>query len=230
MSFATTQWSLVLAARRDDAGAASALAELCRRYRAPVLAYLRRAGHGDAEDLTQDFFVRLLQQRFDAGADRAHGRFRQFLLGTLQHFVADQRDAQRAQKRGGGVGHEDLEAAAAALVDPGQSPERAFAREFAWTVIECALRRLREEAQAAGHGERHVALAPLLLDSRDPGALAAVAARLDVRANTLAVMLKRWRERLQQLVRAELAQTVGDEDQLEQELRALRETLRTISA
>lgn len=225
--FATTQWSLVLAAREGE-HAAAALAELCRRYREPVIAYLRRSGQSgaDAEDLAQGFFVRLLEKRFDLSADPTRGRFRSFLLGALRHHLGDDQDARQAQRRGGGVAHDDIADRADSLMDAGRTPEQAFDHAYALVTIERALARLRDEARAAGYAERHAALAPLLLEAREPGALEQVARILDVRANTLAVMLSRWRERLAQLVRAELAETLADPAQVDDEMRALRAVLR----
>lgn len=226
--FATTRWSLVLAAR-DASQADAALAELCRRYRAPVLAFLRRHGQSaaDAEDLAQGFFVKLLEQRFDRHADPARGRFRSFLLGALRHHLGDCLDARQAQRRGGGAAHGDIAAEADALADAGRTPEQAFDHEFALVLVDRAMARLRDEAVAAGHGERHARLAPLLLEGREPGALEHAAQALGLRANTLAVMLSRWRERLSRLIRDELVETLADPSQVDEEMRALRAVLRS---
>jgi len=103
--FATTQWSLLLAARADDVNAAAALSGICAQYRAPVLDYIRRAGHSqsDAEDLTQAFFVRFLERRADHAADPQRGRFRQLLRLQLRHFLCDSYAAGQAIKRGAGL-------------------------------------------------------------------------------------------------------------------------------
>lgn len=225
--FATTQWSLVLAAR-NASQADAALAELCRRYRAPVLAFLRRNGQSaaDAEDLAQGFFVKLLEQRFDRTADPARGRFRSFLLGALRHYLSDCLDAQQAQRRGGGAAHADIAEDADSLADTGRTPEQAFDHEFALVMVDRAMVRLRDEAAAAGYADRHALLAPLLLESREPGALEQAAQSLGLRANTLAVMLSRWRERLSQLIREELLETLADPAHVDDEMRALRAVLR----
>jgi len=225
--FATTQWSLVLAAR-NSTQADAALAELCRRYRAPVLAFLRRSGQSaaDAEDLAQGFFVKLLEQRFDTSADPARGRFRSFLLGALRHHLGDSLDARQAQRRGGGVVHADIADGADSLADGGRTPEQTFDHEYALVMVDRAMGRLRDEAIRAGYGERHALLAPLLLESREPGALEQAAQALGLRANTLAVMLSRWRERLSQLIREELLETLADPAQVDEEMRALRAVLR----
>lgn len=228
-AFRTTQWSLVFAARNEGDAASTALAELCRRYRGPVLTYIRCLGHAsaDADDLTQAFFLRLLERRSDVGADPARGRFRSYLLGALKHFLADANAANSAAKRGGGLRHAALDDEFAAhIVDPAPTPERAFDRAFAFAAIERALQRLREEARASGKSAQLALLDEFLLESRESGVQQALALRLQVRANTLAVALKRWRERLSALIRDEVAQTVADPAAVETEVRALRAALR----
>ena len=137
--FATTRWSLILDARGAPEDARPALEEICRAYRGPVLSYVRRAGHAgaDAEDLTQEFFARLLERRWDERADPARGRFRSFLLTALKRFLIDQHAARTAQKRGGALSHDDdgLETIAG---PEALSPEAAFERAWAATVIERA--------------------------------------------------------------------------------------------
>lgn len=228
--FHTTQWSLVFAARSEGDAARVALAELCRRYREPALAYVRCLGHGpaDAEDLTQAFFLRLLERRSDLGADPARGRFRSYLLGSLKHFLADARDAAHAAKRGGARPHVAIdEAPAAHLADAAPTPEQAFDRAFAFATIERAMRRLQGEAEDRGKGAQLALLGDFLLEPRESGALQALAQRLGVRANTLAVSVKRWRDRLAALVRDEVAQTVADPRSVDAEVLALRAALRS---
>lgn len=227
-AFRTTSWSLVLAARDRERNGAVALAELCRRYREPVLSYVRWLGlpAQEAEDTTQAFFMRLLERRIDAQADASRGRFRNFLLGALRNFIADERDASRAQKRGGAIAHEPIDAATAQLRSQAASPEQAFERGFAFATIERAFGKLRSEAARGGKAEQFAAIADLLLEPERGGALAARAEKLGVRANTLAVACARWRTRLSDLIRAEIAETVDDPAQVDEELRALRATLR----
>lgn len=228
--FRTTQWSLVFAARDEGEGARAALAELCLRYREPALTYVRCRGHAppDAEDLTQAFFVRLLERRSDIHADPARGRFRSYLLGALKHFLADARDADLAAKRGGGRPHVVLDdELGERLSDTAPTPELAFDRAFAFTTIERAMQRLRVEAETRGKGAQLALLSEHLIESPESGALQALAQRLDVRANTLAVALKRWRDRLSALIRDEVAQTVADPRTVEIEVNALRSALRS---
>lgn len=227
--FLTTQWSLVFAARNEDDAARTALAELCRRYREPVLTYVRHLGYAapDAEDLTQAFFLQLIEHRSDVRADPALGRFRSYLLGMLKHFVANAGAAGRAAKRGGGLAHAGLDDPAAHnLVDAGPMPDRAFDRAFALVSIDRAMQRLREDAAARGKSEQLAELQECLLEPRDSGALRALGQRLGVRPNALAVALKRWRDRLAALVREEVAQTVSDPALLDEEVNALRDALR----
>ena len=107
--FAATRWTLVLAAAGGNVSprAAEAMAELCRIYWYPLYAYVRRRGHDthEAEDLTQEFFLRLLAKNYLAGVDREKGKFRAFLLASLKHFLANEWDRSQAQKRGGGRSH-----------------------------------------------------------------------------------------------------------------------------
>lgn len=219
MSFHTTRWSLILAAR-DPAAGAAAFAELCRSYRAPVLAYLRWTQPAQAEDLTQAFFLKLLEKRYDLAADPARGRFRSFLLAALRGFLANAADAAATLKRGGDLCFETIDS----LVDHPDDlgPERAFDRAFALEVISRALALLRDQCEAAGQAERYAALLPWLIEAPEAGAYRALAIRLRVPANTVAVQVKRLRERLQTLIRAELLDTLSDPRSLDTELRALK--------
>lgn len=227
--FHTTRWSLLLAAREPGDAASAALAELCGVYREAVLAYVRYFGHhgAEAEDLTQGFFLKFLEQRYDAGADPQRGRFRSYLLAALKGYLANAWDAAHASKRGGGVILEELETAdaRAPLLDAAPSPERAFERAWAWALVARALTRLRAQAQAAGRGDLYAALGIYVVDPPDAGAYRELAARLGMPANTIAVSVRRWREQLQQLIREELAQTLDDPKRVDAELAALRAAL-----
>lgn len=227
-AFHTTQWSLVFAARSDGEAAKFALAELCRRYRDPVLAYLRCHGHApnDADDLTQAFFLHLIERRSKVGADPNRGRFRSYLLGALKHFLSSADTASRALKRGGSAHHSDIDDADAQhLADTRHDPEQEFDRSFAFATIDRSLQRLRAEAVTQGKADQLALLEEFLLEPRESGALQALGQRIGVRPNTLAVALKRWRDRLAALVREEVAQTVAEPGQVEAEVRALRDAL-----
>jgi RNA polymerase sigma factor (sigma-70 family) len=227
--FQTTRWSLVLSARSDDAVAADALAELCRSYRTAVLAYFRRSGYQaqDADDLTQGFFLKFLEKRYDIGADRSRGRFRSYLLSALQGYLANQRDAAHALKRGGGLRIESLDVtnAGAELHDAAPTPEREFEREYALSMVSVALARLRDEAEAAGRGAQYARLAIYVVDPPAPGEFRALSQRLGISANTLSVQVRRMRQRLLELLRLELAQTVSDSADVDAEMQALRAAL-----
>ena len=157
--FATTHWSMVLSAGRSRSREADrALATLCENYWFPLYAFVRRAGHSaeDAQDLTQEFFVRLLAKNYLATADRQRGRFRSFLLGAMKHFLANQERHESAQKRGGHRSTISLDFHSGESryrqIEPvdNLTPERLYERRWALTLLDLVLNRLREEFRAAG--------------------------------------------------------------------------------
>lgn len=222
--FDTTRWSLILHAAGGGRDARGALESLCRVYRPPVLAYVRahRARQEDAEDLTQAFFEHLLEHRLAERADRERGRFRAFLLTSLKHFLASQHARANARCRGGGV-----DALALDELHPadGDGPEQVFEREWAQTVLREALRRLHDEARQADKEPLFLRLRPFLLEFPEEDVYAAVALELGLRRNTLAVAVHRLRGRLQELVRAVVADTVDGRSETEGELRRMRTCL-----
>jgi RNA polymerase sigma-70 factor (ECF subfamily) len=220
--FRTTRWSLFAAAREPSPGARAALEELCQAYRPPVLAYLRRSGYPDAEDLTQAFFLGILERGWYAGADPDRGRFRSLLLTSLRRFVADQQARAHAGKRS--APRVDAEALTG-IPDDAPGPEEAFTQAWLQTVVARANERL--EAEWARHGKQaqYAMLAPLLVERADGQELRALAERTGIRGNTLAVQAHRMRQRLRHLVRLELLATVGSPDDLEDELTELRRAL-----
>lgn len=222
--FQTTRWSLITAAREGPEQARVALEHLCRAYRPPVLAFVRRSGYseGDAEDLTQAFFVRFLERGWFAEADPQRGRFRTLLLVALRNFLHDQYAQAHALRRGGGLRVDDD---AIDNVAGDESPEQAFTRAWLGTVLGHAMHRLEREWSAAGKREQFEQLAPLLVEPAEAAELRQLAAATGVRSNTLAVQAHRMRQRLRQLVRLELLQTVGSAEALEQELAELRDVL-----
>ena len=222
--FQTTRWSLIAAAAHArPALARDALEQLCRVYRPPVLAYLRRSGHAqaDAEDLTQAFFVRFIERGWYRDADPERGRFRALLLTSLRRFALDQRLAEHAAKRGGGMHGDDDDIEQ--VQGEGETPEQAFTRAWMGTILGSAWERLQDEWSRAGKREQFARLSPLLLERAEFAELNALARELDLRPNTLAVQVHRIRQRLRQLVRLELLQTVGSREALEQELAELRD-------
>lgn len=227
MQFATTRWSLIMDARADPLSARQALEQICRAYRQPVLAFVRRNGHppADAEDLTQEFFARLLEGRWDKRADPERGRFRSFLLAALKHFLINSRSAANAAKRGGREVRVPLEDAAEALASPdAHSPEQEFERTWALTVIERALARLSEEAARAGKQELFKRLLPYIGESAAAD-YRTLAETLGMRQNTIAVTVHRLRTRLRELVHTELADQTNGPDEMALELRFLRSAL-----
>lgn len=233
--FQPTRWSVVLAAGGPEAGEASrrALAELCQGYWFPLYAYLRRRGYAtaDAEDLVQAFFARLLEKRALAAADRERGRFRAFLLGSLKHFLINEWDRETRQKRGGGlpvVELDALDAEARCRLEPASDdpPERLFDRQWALTVIANCLGKLRAEHEAAGRGRLFERLKGTIAAAPETAPYAEIAADLGVSEDLVKVAVHRLRQRYRQLLRAEIAETVGDSRDLEGEIHYLLECLR----
>jgi RNA polymerase sigma-70 factor (ECF subfamily) len=232
-SFPSTQWSRILAARQGDpAGteARTALADLCRAYWYPLYAFIRRRDHDPeaAQDLTQEFFARLLEADFLAGVDRAKGKFRAFLLAACTHFLSNQRDLLRAQKRGGGQRILSIDAADAEgryTLEPSHrlTPEALFTRRWALTVLAQALDRLRDEHQAAGAAQRErfeVLRATLTSDGgRVP--YAELAARLGLTEGAVQVAVHRLRRRYREILRQSIAATLEDPADVDDEIRDL---------
>lgn len=217
--FQTTRWSLVAIAREQPPRARDALEQLCRTYRPPVLAYLRRSGMNpdDAEDMAQAFFVQFLEHALYASADPQRGRFRTLLLTALQRFVSHQRQRQSAQKRGAALTAGN---ALDDIVDESASPEAAFTQAWLLTVLSHAMNHLQCEWEGAGKHAQFEQMWPLL-EHASPDELQALAAATGIRSNTLAVQVHRMRKRLRELIRGELLLTVGNPAVLEQELQEL---------
>ena len=201
--FVTTQWTQVLATRGDSPEARQALSDLCAAYYTPVFVMIRRAAPSEeaARDLTQEFFSRLLTRAGLGQVDPERGRFRFFLLGAVKHFLADVHDEQTRLKRGGGRvpisldGGTDsspgLEIADANL----PSPDLEFDREWAVTLLDRALDRLRCEQAEAGKGEQFPALKPWLTGDKQDASQADLAATLGMGQGALRVALHRLRKR-----------------------------------
>jgi len=227
--FTATHWSVVLTAGQSDSPqAAQALEKLCRAYWYPLYAYVRRQGHSphDAQDLTQEFFARLLAKNYLATVGREKGKFRSFLLAALNHFMADERDRTRAAKRGGGkavisLDEEDAETRYQADIVSQLSPDKIFEKRWATTLLEQAFSRLREESVAAGKSERFDRLKTFLEDGTGPGDYDEAGAELGMAANTVAAAVHRLRQRYRELVRAEIANTVASPDEIKEEMQNL---------
>ncbi len=231
--FVTTQWTQVLATRGDSPEARQALSDLCAAYYTPVFVMIRRAAPSEeaACDLTQEFFARLLARAGLGHVDPERGRFRFFLLGAVKHFLADIHDEQSRQKRGGGRVPISLAAGtdsspAMELADTSRpSPELEFDREWAVTLLARALDRLGGEQAAAGKGEQFPALKPWLTGDKQEISLAVLATKVGMSEGALRVALHRLRKRFRELVKEEIAGTVGDSTHVREELGYLLEVL-----
>lgn len=228
-AFVTTHWSLVLAARANDSTQANeALASLCRTYWYPLYAYVRRRGYPpeDAQDLTQEFFARLLQQGWLGQADRKRGRFRTFLLSAMSHFLNNEWDKARAQKRGGAVQLVPLQPDTAETrytkepADP-LTPEQAYERRWAITLLDEVLQRLQRECESDGKTQLFEALKPCLVGERDTQPYAILATRLRLSEGAVKVAVHRLRQRFRQLLRDEIANTVASSADLDEEMHHL---------
>jgi RNA polymerase sigma-70 factor (ECF subfamily) len=232
--FATTRWSVVAAAGRGASPEAhEALATLCRTYWYPLYAYARRrlAHPDDAQDLTQEFFARLLEKEYLQAADRRRGKFRSFLLTAFQRFLAKDRDRATAQKRGGGRPvlsldfHEGERLYEHEPADPA-TPEILYERRWALRLLEQALCRLREELAGAGKQHLFEALKGTLTGEDAVAPYADIAGRLGLSEQAVKVAVHRLRRRYGELLRAEIAQTVARPEDVEDELRDLFNAVR----
>jgi RNA polymerase sigma-70 factor (ECF subfamily) len=224
--FAATSWTNVLAAQQaGSAEAAEALEKLCRVYWYPLYSYLRRKGEDPhrAQDLTQEFLYRLIKENYLGAADRRRGKFRSFLLAALNHFVSNQRDYERAVKRGGRVSLVSLDEQQSEnrfLQEPASdlSPEKIFERNWFFALFDAALARLRDEQRVAGRMALFEQLRPFVIEDAADGEYGAAAARLNMTPNAVAVAVHRLRERYKKLVHEEVVRTVADPAEIEEEL------------
>ena len=207
----------------DAAVARQALAELCQTYWLPIYTYIRRRGSSphDAQDLTQEFFARLLEQNLVAAADPGRGRFRSFLLGALNHFLAKEWRKGRAQKRGGHLQIVELGDAELRYGSEPVTPEQQFERKWAVTLLDAVLERLRAEFADENRPERFELLRPFLLGDREGEPYAVIASRLGMSDGAIKVAVHRLRCRYRRLLREEVARTVAAPDQVEAEMRHL---------
>lgn len=227
--FSETHWSQVLLAGQGNADQSMKARELlCAKYWLPIYTFLRHKGHEhqDAQDLTQQFFVRLLESNAFSNADRTKGRFRSFLLGALKHFLADEARKASSQKRGGRITFTAIELTDAnewslQKPDPSLTAEEVYDRRWAATVLDLAFQRLRADFAAADQLDRFEALKSFLSEEADDGDYDRVSHQLGITRKAVGVAVHRLRQRYQQLVRSEVADTLADSSQVEQELREL---------
>jgi RNA polymerase sigma-70 factor (ECF subfamily) len=227
--FATTRWTVVLAAGHRGAPQADvALEELCRIYWYPLYAYVRRHGHSreDAEDLTQAFFARLLEKNYLEGISSEKGKFRAFLLVAVKRFLANEWDRANRQKRGGGVPPLSLDwqdADTRYQIHPADnlSPDKLYDRAWAVTVLERVITRLRDESGAEGKAKLYEQLKTFLMAGKSDIPCAQAAAALDMAEGAVRVAIHRLRRRYRELLREEIAQTLSDPAQADEEMQAL---------
>ena len=223
-NFVHTRWSVVLAAQHP-AQARLALEELCRTYWYPLYAYVRRRGQSaeDAQDLTQAFFAKLLEKNWLATVTPEKGRFRAFLLTTLKRFLANEWDKVHAEKRGGGAIIISRDAETQYRREPQNelTPDRFFDRQWALTVLELALNRLRDEYDTPTKRQLFAALRGTLTGDQPEVGYAELGRTLDMNEGAIKIAVHRLRKRYRELLRAEIAQTVSDPEQVAEELRAL---------
>lgn len=232
-SFTTTHWSVVLAAHADDpARARAALEKLCTVYWYPLYAYLRRRGHqpADAEDLAQGFIEHLLERRFFEAADPDKGRFRSYLLASLNHFVADTAEKAARQKRGAGKPLLSLDAMMAErryALEPADpcNPEQLFERRWALTLLDTVLQRLETEAAESGRANLFQQIKGALVGDRGGVSYGELAPQLGLSEAALTMTVQRLRRRYRELVREEIAHTVSRPVQIDEEMRHLFQVL-----
>ena len=233
--FATTRWSLILSAANaesEEQEARTALDELCRTYWRPVFSFVCRRGYSmqDAQDLTQDFFVKILERNWLQHADPNRGRFRSLLLKSLENFLINVAEGTHTRKRGGDVefiSWDDWMAEAPSQLSiPPQAleslpPERLFDLRWAATVVEHSLRRLREECESQGKRRLFEALSCYLTAERDEVSYAKLSIALGIGESAVRKQLYNMRQRYRSLLRDEVAHTVADPADVEDEIRHL---------
>ena len=235
-AFVTTRWTRVLQARGESPEARAALSELCEAYYAPVLAFIRHV-HRDPEsarDLTQTFFARLLAGGALDMVERGRGRFRSYLLGAVKHFLAVEHRRSQAARRGGGQIPMSLQTGGPGgetttelqVPDPiGPLPDTLFDRHWATALVDRSVAALAQENATAGKSEQFAVLKPWLLGEIPSLSQAETAQQLGMSEGALKVAVHRLRKRFREWVRAEIAQTVDDPSQIQDELRYLVEVL-----
>ncbi len=227
--FRTTEWSLVVAAgSSQDPRSGQALERLCTIYWYPVYGFVRAYGHdaSAAQDLTQEFFTKLIENRSIGTASRERGRFRSFLLASVKNFLANQRDHDRAAKRGGGHALLPLDLQSGEirfsreLVDK-RTPDKAFEKRWALALLERTLERLREETGRREDPERFALLSRFLTDDSPETSYRQVAGELGSTESAVKAAVHRMRKRFGQLLREEVGRTVDDPGRVDEEIRYL---------
>lgn len=227
--FRTTHWSVVLAAgERSLPSAQDALARLCQEYWYPLYAHVRRRGHGahEAQDLTQAFFARLLEKNSIQAADKERGRFRSFLLASLNNFLNNEWHRNQTARRGGGSSIISWDAQTAEeryVREPSHelTAEKIYERRWAFTLLEHVMEELRAEYSVAGKEQLFEQLQVSLSGSKGTESYAELAQKLNMSEGAVKVAVHRLRQRYGRLLRGRIAHTVGNEAEVEDELRRL---------
>ena len=229
--FPNTRWSVVLATRQTTPESAAALETICQAYWYPLYAYVRRCGKSppDAQDLTQEFFCRLLEKRWLDSADREKGKLRSFLIVALKKFMSNEWDRVSAQRRGCGQAHAQMDTTFAesrfATDTQALAPDETFDRQWALTLIGLTTSRLRAEFAAAGKPGDYDTLKNCLLADRGAIDYASVAKQLGVNEGAARVAVHRLRKRFREIYREEISQTLAEGADLNAELRHLAAAL-----
>lgn len=231
-SFCTTMWLVVQEAGQADSQRSSeALAQLCHAYWYPLYAFVRRQGYApeQAQDLTQEFFRRLIEKKSIQAADPARGRFRSFLLSSLRNFLANEWERAQCQKRGGGAVSFSLDAVHAEeqyQLEPtdGRTPETIYDQRWAYALLERVMTRLREEFTESGKADRFELFSTFLLDDNS-GSQAEMASQLGITVSAVKSGIHRLRQRYGELLREEVGNTVSRPEDVEREIGELFESL-----
>jgi DNA-directed RNA polymerase specialized sigma24 family protein len=232
-AFATTHWSVVVTAgRHDTERSKAALEKLCGAYWFPLYAYVRRRGYSveDAQDLTQQFFARVIERNLVARADQSRGQFRSFLLGSMEHFLANEWDKSRALKRGGGLRAIPIQTDNAETrygVEPpdNRTPEQVFEYNWALALLEHVMQNLEAEYKSRENSGLFATLKPCLVGSPAADTYAELAKCLDLNEGAVRVAVHRLRTRYRELLRGEIANTVDSEAEVDAEMRHLFKVL-----
>ena len=225
----TTHWSVVLSAKQGGSDAVDgALEKLCHDYWWPLYAFVRRRGHElhDAQDLTQEFFGRLLAKDFLRAVDRSKGKFRSFLLAALEHFLANEWRNAHTQKRGGkfvfvSTDAESAEQQYLQVSATNLSPEQLYEQQWATTLLDQTLSQLRAEFDAADKGALFEQIKIFLTGEKHAVSYAELSVKLEMTEAALKMAVSRMRQRYGELLRAEIANTVSGPEEIDEELRAL---------
>jgi DNA-directed RNA polymerase specialized sigma24 family protein len=231
--FPVTHWTDIMAARREgSAVAAEALNRLCSTYWYPIYVYIRRKGNSDedAKDIAQSFFLHVLERNLLGSADRTKGKFRSFLLGSLNYFLANRKEFEQAKKRGGGAHFISLDEKTAEeryALEPVDelSPEKLFERRWALELHEQSIHHLREHYRRDGKQQLFDHLKPFLSDQTDAGDYAAVARALNMTPGAVTTAASRLRGRYGEFINAEIARTVASPEEIPSERRYICEIL-----